>query len=159
MDYFIVECLICGEKKNVYKEKFEMFFKQSHGLELTLNILNINKIYSRIKCKDCQSDAMNIYGDNENLIINCEKLRMCKVCKYPITINRMTTFPKTNICSAKCATESDGPIPPLSGTPSIPRNKSKCLRCANETLVAYGREGWYICCSNSSCDYQTDFKR
>ena len=158
MEFFIVECLICGQKKNVTREKFENFFYQSHQIELTLNLLNINKIYTRIKCKDCQSDSMNIYDSNDQLVIDGNKLRFCKICKYPISLNRMNFFPNTNICSAKCAKESDGSLPPLD-SPSIPRHKSKCLRCANETLVAYGRDGWYICCSNSSCDYQTDFKR
>lgn len=158
MDFFFAECLICGEKKKVTKEKFENFFLNSHKIDLKLNILNINKIYSRIKCKECQSDVMNILNSDEKMIIDGDKLRMCKICKYPITLNRLSTFPKSNICSAKCAEDSNGSLPPAN-TPPIPRFKSKCLRCANETLAAYGREGWYICCSNSSCEYKTDFKR
>ena len=40
------------------------FFLNSHKIDLKLNILNINKIYSRIKCKECQSDVMNILNSD-----------------------------------------------------------------------------------------------
>ena len=82
MDFFFAECLICGEKKKVTKEKFENFFLNSHKIDLKLNILNINKIYSRIKCKECQSDVMNILNSDEKMIIDGDKLRMCKICKW-----------------------------------------------------------------------------
>ena len=66
----------------------------------------------------------------------------CAKYKYPITLidfqhSQKVIFVRQNVPKMVTSTAKY----------SIPRFKSNAY--ANETLAAYGREGWYICCSNS----------
>ena len=82
-------------------------------------------------------------------------LKLCINCNLPISIQRLETFPGTNVCAAECVEMIDKASKYVSMPPSM-REENKIGKCGHVMERRYGRYGWFLGCSKYPLCKNTD---
>jgi len=151
-----IKCQNCKSEKVYDKDDYKKTFFND------LKISNVNKYYYDLICSNCYQNHPYLLGDNDELIIDPNKLKNCDICNNPISLQRLNSQNNTNLCSAKCIKdieEKENFRPDIVPSREVPDNMRTCPMCSskNISIFDYKKKYHIIKCSKSNCTYREKF--
>jgi hypothetical protein len=143
IEFIKLHCADCLENWQYSHENLEEWLCEEPTMMSAISL------YSEFECPRCGSGRIYVYGDQENLLVNPNDIKICEKpnCQTPIPIPRLETFPSASTCPI-CANEKTSISDPQ--WPFPPDGKEECPKCGNATEVRMPKNGgnYFLGCSD-----------